>query len=87
MKTEEELSRTHSLQAVQYDPKKGYPRGEDLHYRCPRCNTYMPSDPADYDEAQCRCRYLSIDIDAGRLSLGAYGADRQEPALVRLVAK
>lgn len=52
---------------VEFDPEKGYPAGQSLRYECVLCGDTMPSFPSEYVE--CKCGNLSIDVDAGRLSV------------------
>jgi hypothetical protein len=84
MESREQLRRDFSLVPVAYDPSRGYPTGKDLYYECPECRFFMKSSPRDYDEAQCSCRHITIDIDWGRL---AVRNQQSQPALFRLVRR
>jgi hypothetical protein len=84
MLTRAQIEAVSTLQEEEYDPSQGYPARADLVFLCPKCDTFMPSAPANYDEASCQCRYLSIDLDAGRLSLAAVHPNRIEPRLFRM---
>jgi len=46
------------------------PSGPNLFYECVLCGKEIPSLPAD--NIQCECRNISVDVDAGRLSIRHY---------------
>lgn len=52
-----------------YDPKMGTPAGPSLVYTCAICGAEVRSIPAHHERWTCACRNISIDPDAGRLSL------------------
>jgi hypothetical protein len=50
-----------------FDPSKGYPAGKTIFYECTNCASEIPSIPDR--SIWCSCRNLSIDVDAGRISV------------------
>jgi len=58
---------TGGRQYVEWDPRKGYPAGPDLFYECGLCGDVIPSLPENADA--CRCGNVSVDADAGRVSV------------------
>jgi hypothetical protein len=55
------------MKPLRFDPKKGYPVGPNLFYRCKFCGEVVPSQPAD--SMGCKCRNIFIDIDYARISI------------------
>lgn len=56
-----------NMKSIKFDPKKGYPIGENLFYYCKTCDEVIPSQPAD--SMGCKCRNIFIDIDYARISV------------------
>ena len=56
-----------SLKKLLFDPKKGYPVGATLFYRCKSCGEVIPSQPSD--GMGCKCRNIFIDVDYARISV------------------
>jgi hypothetical protein len=52
---------------VPFDPRSGYPTGDNLYYECTICGDTLPSLPED--GIGCSCRNIFIDVDAGRMSV------------------
>jgi hypothetical protein len=55
------------MEAIDFDPKLGYPNGDDLFYECQRCKKLLPSRPDK--NLWCDCYNLCVDVDAGRLAV------------------
>lgn len=55
------------MKIICFDPKKGYPIGKNLSYRCKTCGIVVPSQPAD--SMGCKCRNIFIDVDYARVSV------------------
>jgi hypothetical protein len=66
-KSQEELARDYIDWDVSYDPSKGYPAGEDIYYKCLKCDFLLASQPGEC--AGCSCGNLFIDWDWGRFSV------------------
>jgi len=49
------------------DFSEGYPVGKNIYYECSECNEVIPSTPID--SLSCKCGNVSIDVDAGRISI------------------
>lgn len=47
-----------TLREISFDPKKGYPDGPHLFYKCLVCHEILPSNPRD--NVACRCRNIQI---------------------------
>jgi len=55
------------MKLLHFDPKKGYPVGSNLFYRCKSCGDVIPSQPTV--SLGCKCRNIFIDIDYARISV------------------
>lgn len=53
-------------EVIPFDPRKGYPIGDDLFYKCEICGDMIPSKPPG-PVAECKCKNIFIDVDAGRM--------------------
>lgn len=56
-----------SREYTRFDPDEGYPAARDLFYECVKCGVVIPSLPTD--NVRCRCGNVTVDLDAGRLSV------------------
>ncbi len=53
---------------IDYDfSKGGYPVSENYYYLCNICNVKVFSNTKEF--ARCKCGNITIDIDAGRVSV------------------
>jgi len=67
--TREELTRDGGeVVLVQVGPQPGWPVRPGVVLRCPRCGTFVHTDR--YDD--CACGAISIDLDAGRISVSGF---------------
>ena len=55
------------MKKVNFDPKKGYPVGPNLSYRCKSCGEIIESQPAQ--SMGCKCQNIFIDMDYARVSV------------------
>jgi hypothetical protein len=55
------------MKTIRFDPKKGYPVGPNLSYRCRTCGVVLPSQPPD--GMGCKCGNIFIDVDYARVSV------------------
>ncbi len=55
---------------LDFDPKRGIPAGSKIAYVCDECGDRIASMPAH--EASCACGNISVDFDAGRVTIGRY---------------
>jgi hypothetical protein len=55
------------MKTISFNPRKGYPVGADLFYRCRACGEVIPSQPGD--SMGCSCGNIFIDIDYARISV------------------
>lgn len=65
------------FQEILFDEADGYPVGKGLFYRCNLCHEILPSDPEalyKLDRWSCACGNLTLDPDAGRLSVKKPGS-------------
>jgi hypothetical protein len=63
---------------VDFDPRQGYPRADNLFYECQQCGKLVPSVPER--NIWCDCYNIAIDVDAGRLGV-------RVASLVKLICK
>jgi hypothetical protein len=56
-----------SVRPERFDPKKGFPVGPQLHYRCTTCDVVLPSQPAN--GVSCRCGNIFIDVGYARIAV------------------
>ena len=67
--TREELTRDGAeVVLVQVGPQPGWPVRPGVVLRCPRCGSFVHTDR--YDD--CACGAISIDLDAGRISVSGF---------------
>lgn len=55
------------MKVINFDPRLGFPVGEDFYYRCKSCGEIIPSQPAD--SLGCKCNNIFIDVDYARVSV------------------
>ena len=55
---------------LDFDPERGIPAGSKIVYSCDDCGDRIASMPAH--EGACACGNISVDFDAGRVSIGRY---------------
>lgn len=55
------------MKFIRFDPKKGYPVGPTLFYRCKLCGEVIPSKPDG--SIGCSCGNVFIDVDYARVSV------------------
>jgi hypothetical protein len=57
---------------IRFDSATGYPAGPAIRYRCALCGDVLPSLPER--PTACSCRNVTLDVDAGRLSVKDHAA-------------
>lgn len=58
------------MREIKADFAKGYPAGKDMFYECRLCKIQISSQPKVFQT--CECGNISIDIDAGRVTVKDY---------------
>ena len=56
-------------QYIDFDPKQGYPAGKTIVYECLACGGTVSSMPSYQEPWACTCGNVSVDGDAGRVSV------------------
>ncbi len=54
---------------IAFDPLAGYPAGPRIFYECAACGESVRSMPRHDEPWVCKCRNISVDGDAGRVSV------------------
>ncbi|MBK9000129.1 MAG: hypothetical protein IPM35_30800 [Myxococcales bacterium] len=58
---------------IAFDPMLGYPAGPRIRYECVACGSAVWSMPDHDDPWRCACGNLTVDGDAGRVSVKDHG--------------